>query len=445
MTQASEFILIVDDNPANLAVLAQTLKGAGCAVRVAVDGESAIELALEELPSLILLDIMMPGIDGFETCRRLKENPVTCDVPVIFMTALTDSEKKVEGLSIGAIDYVTKPFNESEVLARVLIHLRLQNLLHKLQKQNEQLKQEIAQRQIAEQKLHKLNYELQKTQIRLLQQEKLSSIGELLTGIGYELNNPIGCIAGNINFVQEYAENLLSHVALYQERFPDNDSILKQHARQIELDYIAQDLPAVVKSIQSSTSRITAISKFLQIFHRLDIQRDQKYNFDLHELIDGALLVLKHRLKAQEDRPAIEVTRTYGDLFKIPCFPGQLNQAFTNLLTGIINAFDQHYTVAEDETQDTPIPSLPGTMPLQIQIKTELERAWVIVRIRGNVGGISTDTLPEALTRGQDSNSVRRDPELGISIARQIVVDVHGGEFSCVSTFATEFTMMLPI
>lgn len=441
--QAPEFILIVDDNPANLAVLAQTLKGAGCAVRVAVDGESAIQLALEELPSLILLDIMMPEIDGFETCRRLKENSLTCDVPIIFMTALNDSDKKVEGLSIGAIDYITKPFNESEVLARVLIHLRLQNLLHTLQEQNETLKQEIAQRKTAEKRLQKINFELQKAQIKLLKQEKFLSIGELLTGITYELNNPVGCIAGNINFVQQYAEYLLTHIALYQERFPNDDNIIKQHARQIELDYIAQDLPSVVKSMQSSVSRIAAISKFLQIFNHLDVENNQKHKFDLHELIDGALMILKHRLKAQDDRSSIEVTRTYSDISKIPCFPGQLNQALTNVLTRIIDAFDEHYALEENSNNMLAM-GLSDPMPLQIQIKTEIDIAFVILRIKGNVGGISVETSTETLTYEQASSSIHREPNLGLLIARQIIMDVHGGEFSCLSNFTTEFTIALP-
>ena len=218
-SQTPDFILIVDDNPANLAVLTRTLKGAGCAVRVAVDGESALQQAKEEPPSLILLDIMMSGIDGFETCRRLKENPITQAVPVIFMTALGESENKVHGLSLGAIDYVTKPFNESEVLARVRTHLKLQNLLHTLQDQNQRLKQEIEQRQAAEQELQRLNDEMRRTQIRLVQQEKLSAVGELVTGIAHEINNPVGCIAGNVEFIQEYAEQLLEHIALYQQQF----------------------------------------------------------------------------------------------------------------------------------------------------------------------------------------------------------------------------------
>jgi PleD family two-component response regulator len=128
-------ILLVDDNPTNLAVLSQALKSAGYKIRVAMDGESAIEQVTSDPPELILLDVMMPGIDGFETCTRLKANLATKDIPIIFITASADVENKVKGLSLGAVDYVTKPFQQEEVLARVHVHLELRFLTRKVQEQ----------------------------------------------------------------------------------------------------------------------------------------------------------------------------------------------------------------------------------------------------------------------------------------------------------------------
>ena len=122
------FILIVDDNATNLSVLSKNLKTAGFKVRVAIDGETAIEQVKDEPPELILLDIIMPGIDGFATCNMLKTNPATRDLPVIFLTALSETQDKLKGLSVGAVDYITKPFQEEEVLARVIIHLKLRFL-----------------------------------------------------------------------------------------------------------------------------------------------------------------------------------------------------------------------------------------------------------------------------------------------------------------------------
>jgi PAS domain S-box-containing protein len=132
-------ILIVDDNPTNLEVLSEALTSEHFQVAVAIDGESALEQVQYLKPELILLDVMMPGIDGFETCRRLKENPDTMDIPIIFMTALSETESKVNGLSLGAVDYITKPFQHEEVLARIRVHLKLQDLTRTLQQQNQLL------------------------------------------------------------------------------------------------------------------------------------------------------------------------------------------------------------------------------------------------------------------------------------------------------------------
>ncbi|AFZ06775.1 response regulator receiver modulated diguanylate cyclase/phosphodiesterase [Oscillatoria nigro-viridis PCC 7112] len=161
VNQKDNVILIVDDNPNNLKLLFDFLKESGFKVLVAKDGESAIEKLQEVSPNIILLDVMMPGIDGFETCYRLKASVATKDIPVIFMTALTDRVDKVKGLSMGAVDYITKPFQQEEVLARVQLHLRLRNLTKTLEEQNVLLKKEIEGRKEAEAALQKLTSELE--------------------------------------------------------------------------------------------------------------------------------------------------------------------------------------------------------------------------------------------------------------------------------------------
>src|SRR4028119_1671330 len=143
-------IVIVDDKPTNLGVLFDFLTDSGFRVLVAQDGESAIQKVEYAHPDLILLDVMMPGIDGFETCRRLKANESTQDIPVIFMTALSDTVDKVKGFTLGAVDYITKPVQQEEVKARVTTHLTIRNLQKRLQAQNLQLQQEIKEKQQAE-------------------------------------------------------------------------------------------------------------------------------------------------------------------------------------------------------------------------------------------------------------------------------------------------------
>lgn len=130
-----ETILIVDDTPANLSVLAECLTEAGYALLVAEDGEDALALTARTVPDLILLDVMMPGLDGFTTCRRLKERPATAAVPVIFMTALTDTAEKLKAFAAGAVDYITKPIQHEEALARIHTHLTLRRLQRQLEEQ----------------------------------------------------------------------------------------------------------------------------------------------------------------------------------------------------------------------------------------------------------------------------------------------------------------------
>ncbi|MBP0017051.1 MAG: EAL domain-containing protein [Cyanobacteria bacterium SBLK] len=158
---SSDLILIVDDNPANLKLLFRFLKESGFKVLVASDGESAIAKVEQVLPDLILLDVMMPGLDGFETCDRIKKNPLTQDIPIIFMTALSELDSKVKGLNLGAVDYITKPFYQQEVLSRINLHLQLRQLNQALNSQNQQLLEEIKVRKSVEGKLRQLTQDLE--------------------------------------------------------------------------------------------------------------------------------------------------------------------------------------------------------------------------------------------------------------------------------------------
>jgi two-component system sensor histidine kinase ChiS len=135
----TEAILLVDDNPTNLQLLFETLDGRGYKLLIAKDGKTALLIARKACPNLILLDIMMPEIDGYEVCRQLKADPATEEIPVIFLSALTDTKDKVQGLDLGAVDYVTKPFQPDEVIARVNTHLTVYRLKNALDEKNKEL------------------------------------------------------------------------------------------------------------------------------------------------------------------------------------------------------------------------------------------------------------------------------------------------------------------
>ena len=130
-TEEPGHILLVDDDPTSLDVLRQTLAGSSYRLFVARNGEEALKVARRAKPLLVLLDVVMPGIDGYETCRRLKDDPETMDVAVIFLSALDNPKDKVRGFEAGGVDFITKPVQPDEVIARVNTHLRIQRLLHR--------------------------------------------------------------------------------------------------------------------------------------------------------------------------------------------------------------------------------------------------------------------------------------------------------------------------
>jgi signal transduction histidine kinase len=425
------YILLVDDNPNNLKVLSEAIQGYGWKALIAIDGESAIEQAEYAPPDLIILDVMMPGgIDGFETCRRLKTNSITQNIPVIFMTALSDSVEKVKGLEIGAVDYITKPFQQEEVMARLRLHLKISHLTHNLE-------QKIEERTAA---LNQSLQQLQNTQLQLIQSEKMSTLGQLVAGIGHEINNPIGFISGNCVCIQEYIQNLLDLINLQQQRLPNPDLELAEFIEEIDLDYLADDIPKVLGSIQQGIDRLKDISLSLRTFARSDIS--SKVEFQVHEGIDSTLMLLKHRLKDQGDRPKIDVVSQYGDLPLIACYPGQLNQVFMNIIANAIDAFEDLY---QNRSELGMADSLSFT--ISIITSVDIQQRTVTICIADNAFGMPQEVQNKIFEPSFTTKPVGKGTGLGLAISRQIIVDKHDGKINCVSTSGkgTNFNITLPI
>jgi signal transduction histidine kinase len=420
LSTISGLILIVDDTPTNLEVISEALSDAGFEVAIATSGERALQQIERCLPDLILLDVMMPGIDGFETCRRLKANERTCGIPIIFMTALADTDSKVKALDLGAVDYITKPFQEKEVMARVRTHLQLHHLTKLLEMQ-------VAQK----------NAELEASQLQLIQNEKMSALGGLVAGVAHEINNPIGFLNGSIHNAKDYVQDLLEHLALYQQHYPNPATQIQDNAEEIDLEFLCEDLPKLLDSMQGASDRITNISTSLRTFSRADT--DRKVSADLHDGLDSTLLMLKYRLKANENRPGIAVVKNYGYLPEIECFPGQLNQVFMNIIANAIDVFDEMSKTRSFE-------EIEANIQL-IAIETKVVSKQVYIRIRDNGVGMNEEIKAKIFDHLFTTKSVGKGTGLGLAIARQIIVEKHGGVIDVNSEVGkgTEFVLTLPI
>ncbi|YAF96016.1 MAG: response regulator [Nodularia sp. CChRGM 3473] len=422
-------ILVVDDTQTNLGVIYKLLTDAGFEVATAIDGEMALQQVEKRLPDLILLDVMMPKIDGFTTCQKLKENLQTRDIPIIFMTAISDTDTKVKGLGLGAVDYIIKPFHEEEVLARIHTHLELRNL-------TKTLEQRVSERTAA---LSQALKDLQESQLQLVQREKMSALGQLVAGIAHEINNPVGCIYGNLGHASGYFQDMINLIDLYQQHYPQPITEIQEKIAAIDLDYVRADLPNLICSMKEGVQRIRNISTSLRTFSRED--SDRKVSCNIHDGIDSTIMILKHRLKVSEGRPDIEVIRDYDDLPEIKCFSGQMNQVFMNLLANAIDAL-------EESNLGRSYSDIEAN-PNQITIQTRLteDHNHVLIRIKDNGVGMSPDIQQKIFEHLFTTKPVGQGTGLGLSIVRQIIVEKHQGtlEVNSLPGQGSEFVITIPI
>lgn len=279
--------------------------------------------------------------------------------------------------------------------------------------------------------------QLEQSQLQIVQSEKMASLGNLVAGVAHEINNPIGFLNGSINNAKEYVQDFLGHLALYQKHYPNPVAEIQDNAEDLDLDFLCEDLPKLLTSMQGATDRIKSISTSLRTFSRADTE--YKVSANLHEGLDSTLLILKYRLKANQFRPAIEVIKDYGEIPLIDCFPGQLNQVFMNILANAIDMFDemtQKLSFAELENH-----------PQQITIHTVMIDNQVQIWIRDNGKGMTEEIQAKIFDHLFTTKGVGKGTGLGLAIARQIVVDKHGGSLEVQSEpgQGTEFCIRLPI
>lgn len=421
-------ILVVDDTPANLEVVTDTLTSQGYAVATAISGERALTRLQKYTPDLILLDVQMPGIDGFETCRQIKENPDTARIPIIFITALSDADSIAKGFNAGAVDYISKPFQELELLARVKNHLSLQSLKQDLEGQVTTRTSEV----------QNALKQLEKSKLQLVQQEKMSALGQLVAGVAHEINNPVNFIHGNLNHVQDHIHGVLDFISLYQKSYPEPSHEIKNMGNELDIEFIKTDLPKILESMKMGTDRIRQIVLSLRNFTRIDEAEFKAVN--VHEGIESTLLILQHRLKKKLERPAIEVIRDYGNLPPVECYPGQLNQVFMNVLANAIDALEEASTKKTFQEMTE--------CPNQISVQTfAVEPHWIKIVISDNGLGMPDSISNRIFEPFFTTKTLGKGTGMGMPISYQIINGKHCGKLECFSRLnqGTEFVIQIPI
>ena len=312
--------------------------------------------------------------------------------------------------------------------------------------------------------------ELKETQSQLIQTEKMSSLGMLVAGIAHEINNPVSFIYGNIPHATHYTEDLLHLINVYRQNDPNPAPAIQAAIEAIDLDFLSEDLPKLMNSMQMGADRIRQIVLSLRNFTRLD--KTAREPVDLHQGIDNTLLLLQPKLKAKAAQLGIQVITDYGDLPLVNCYAGQLNQVFMNILSNAIDALEEtrnikregkeaHSFFAHQLTssakaeltvpnveEDHTCKSAEVTPTPTIRISTEVQDDnTVVIRIADNGPGILPEIQQHIFDPFFTTKAVGKGTGLGLSISYQIVVEKHGGQLKCFSTpgEGTEFLIELPV
>ncbi|MDC1067582.1 response regulator [Candidatus Kapabacteria bacterium] len=456
-------ILIVDDTPENIDVLGEILKDHK--KFVALNGEKALKIAENKLPDLILLDIMMPGMDGFEVCSKLKENTITKNIPVIFITAKNQIEDETRGLELGAVDFISKPISPPIVLARIKNHLELISSRNILEINNKELESTLV--------------ELKQTQSQLIQNEKMAALGQLVAGVAHEINTPLGAIKSsnsnqivNVEFIVNTLPKVLSQ--LNQDQLDAYQNLLKSGSKSQQVlssreerqlkkslklqlkensfnESFAENLAnAGIYEIDSDTKQILSlnseeiikslskinglktsaeiiklaldkVSKIvfaLKNFSRHDFSETKAYA-NLSSGLDSVLIIYNNQIKQ-----GVEIVKDYSFTSQIMCYEDQLNQVWTNIIHNALQAMKNSGT---------------------IEIKTILEGDMVKVSISDNGPGIPEDIQKKIFDPFFTTKEAGEGTGIGLDIATKIIAK-HEGRITFESQIGkgTTFYIYLP-
>ncbi len=462
-------ILVVDDTPANLRLLAGILNGKGYKVRPVPNGELALSAARGMPPDLILLDIMMPEMNGYEVCQKIKADERTRDIPVIFISAINDVLDKVKAFAVGGVDYITKPFQVEEVLVRVETHLAICQLQNKLKQKNEELTVTLEQ--------------LKETQNQLVQSEKMAALGQLIAGIAHEINTPLGAIRSSIGNITNFLDDNLETLPIFfkelsVERQQDFVNLMQSSSKQdyslstrekrefkrgvkqqlefqeihnadslssilvniglhtdlgsflpllrdpnsekiLKTAYEFSSIQRSAKTIATATERAAKVVFALKSYARYDFN-GKKIEVNIAQGIETVLTLYQNQLKH-----GVEVVKNYqSQVPDVLCYPDELHQVWTNLVHNSLQAMDNKGILRIDIVQ---------------------EDKWLKVRITDTGKGIPPEILPKIFEPFFTTKSVGEGSGLGLDIVRKII-EKHQGKIDVDSIpDRTTFTVSLPM
>jgi len=466
-TLSDKKILIVDDIKENIDVLGEVLSQ--YKRTVALNGERALKIATEKKPDIILLDVMMPEMDGFEVCRRLKADDTTKDIPVIFVTAKNQIEDEVRGLELGAVDFISKPISPPVVLARIKNHLELQESRRKITQKNDELKATLN--------------DLHNTQNQLIHSEKMAALGQLIAGVAHEINTPLGAISSSNKMMSYDLDFIIFEMPKICKNMTDEmnnmlftlleidsnktDTLSSKDERKIKKELVSQldskgiknsndiaenlikigvyELSGKVKefivdtaffNVLNIASKISAIrysnkiiamaidkvSKIvfsLKNFSRFDSEGKSEL-CDIHESIDAVLMLYGHSLSH-----GIEVIKNYNMSQLVSVVKDQINQVWTNLIHNAIQAMDGQG---------------------KITIKTYVEDQYAVVSIRDEGKGIPPEIRDKIFNAFFTTKPPGEGTGLGLDIVSRIINNHKGKiEFESEVGVGTEFKVYIPL
>lgn len=397
-----------------LEVLQEFLSGEGHQVIVAPDAQSGLDLAQQTSPDLVICEGTSPQIEWLDLYRMQADNSEFGTIYVILLAASDqfDSTK----LDVLVDDFVLQPIVKQELLGRVRGGFRSRQLKAQLERSHQ---------------------ELQQFHHRIIENEKMSNLGELVSGIAHEINNPITFIYSNLTHIQTYANDLIELLRMYQKQLINPSQEILQKQQDMDVEFLLDDFLKIVSSMRTGSDRIRQIILSVQEFSRSD--RSGWQLFDVSDGLENTLLLLQHRLPAREGRRDIKVVKDYGNLPQIECYAGQLNQAFLNIMSYAIDAL-------EESSQELNESEAINFKPV-IWIRTQVVSGQrIAIEIADNGIAMSEEIKTQIFDPFFVTKPAMDASTIGLAISYDIIVEQHKGELKYFSQAGkgTQFRIELP-